>query len=63
MSIGLFTNSSSRRDFVKTGLLESAGTVTDIFIAAAFFTEFEALGGVGYGQCDSSPHCATRIPD
>ena len=43
MSPGLFTNHSSRRDFVMNELLDAGRTVADIFIATAFFTEFEVL--------------------
>jgi hypothetical protein len=43
MSTGLFTNSSQRADFVRTELLDFDRDVTDIFIATAFFTEFDVM--------------------
>lgn len=43
MSNVLLTNSVSRRDFVRDKLLSAAKKVTEIYIAAAFFTEADVV--------------------
>lgn len=43
MSNGLFTNSVERQDFLRPDLLERGRSVTDIYIASAFFTEHKVL--------------------
>ncbi|MGB0834764.1 MAG: phospholipase D family protein [Psychrobium sp.] len=39
----LYTNTSSKGDFVKNGINSSALEFTDIYIATAFFTEYELI--------------------
>lgn len=40
---GLFTNRNSKKDFVQNGLFEYVTDGMDIFIASAFFTEFDVI--------------------
>ena len=42
----LFTNSNTRRDFVRNALLGEAQIDEPIFIATAFFTDYEILKNV-----------------
>lgn len=39
----LYTNRSSKKDFVQNGLYENVKDGMDVFIAAAFFTEFDII--------------------
>lgn len=39
----LYTNRSSKKDFVRNGLYENVKEGMDIFIASAFFTEFDVI--------------------
>lgn len=39
----LYTNRSSKRDFVQNGFIENVKNGMDIFIASAFFTEFDII--------------------
>lgn len=43
MPTGLFTNSKSRRDFIRNELEALSASVTEIYIASAFFTEADLL--------------------
>lgn len=43
MTTGLFTNSNSRRDFVRNELCISDKSIHEIFIASAFFTEADII--------------------
>jgi len=40
---GLYTNRSSKKDFVQNGLYENVTDGMDVFIASAFFTEFDVI--------------------
>ena len=39
----LYTNRNSKKDFVQNGLYENVNEGMDIFIASAFFTEFDII--------------------
>ena len=39
----LYTNRNSKKDFVQNGLYENVKEGMDIFIASAFFTEFDVI--------------------
>jgi hypothetical protein len=46
MPTGLFTNSKSRRDFIRNELEALSAGVTEIYIASAFFTEADLLSEI-----------------
>jgi hypothetical protein len=50
MSYGLFTNSTARKDFIDSELRALAGTVRNIYIASAFFTEHNVLETLAQGE-------------
>ena len=39
----LYTNRSSKKDFVQNGIYENLKEGMDVFIASAFFTEFDII--------------------
>jgi PLD-like domain len=71
MSRGLFTNSVSRRDFIRSELLSSGEAVKEVFVATAFFTEAELLHGLADGGVSirlvvrlgfpTSPHALSKV--
>lgn len=50
MQDGLYTNRSSRSDFIKDALKNSASNADNIFVAVAFFTESNLLKEIEHGK-------------
>ena len=48
---GLYTNRSSKKDFVQNGLYEYVENEMDIFIASAFFTEIDVINMLLEKRC------------
>jgi len=47
----LYTNRNSKKDFVQNGLYENVKEGMDVFIASAFFTEFDVIQMLLENKC------------